>query len=161
MKVINEKGKLFGLINIIDLAVVLILGLLVVGGAQRMKSKPIVVSEMSNAYITYEVSDVRMVSVENIQVGDDLYHYDKGEYIGKIVEKTFEPFKEPLEKDGEWISAEVPGKYVVNFKVEAKVKDNPDVVVVGGEQTRIGIQYRMKNKKIAFFGTALGIEVLD
>lgn len=161
MKVINEKGKLFGLINIIDLAVVLILGLLVVGGAQRMKSKPIVVSEMSNAYITYEVSDVRMVSVENIQVGDDLYHYDKGEYIGKIVEKTFEPFKEPLEKDGEWINAEVPGKYVVNFKVEAKVKDNPDVVVVGGEQTRIGIQYRMKNKKIAFFGTALGIEVLD
>lgn len=161
MKVINEKGKLFGLINIIDLAVVLILGLLVVGGAMRMKTKPIVVSESSKANITYEVSDIRMVSVDNINVGDPLYHYDKGDFIGTIIEKEVEPYTEPLEKDGEWINAEVPGKYVVTFKVEADVKDNPDVIVVGGEQTRVGIQYRMKNKNIAFFGTALGMEVLD
>lgn len=161
MKIINEKGKLFGLINIIDLAVVLILGLLVVGGAIRMKSKPIIVSETSKAHITYEVADIRMVSVDSIQVGDPLYHYDKGEFIGTIIEKEVEPFTEPLEKDGEWVNAEVPGKYVVTFVVESDVRDNPDVIVVGGEQTRVGIQYRMKNKNIAFFGTALGMEVLD
>ena len=161
MKIINEKGKLFGLINIIDLAVVLILGLLVVGGAMRMKSKPIVVSESSKAHITYEVSDIRMVSVDNINVGDPLYHYDKGDFIGTIIEKEVEPFTEPLERDGEWVNAEVPGKYTVTFVVESDVKDNPDVIVVGGEQTRVGIQYRMKNKSIAFFGTALGMEVLD
>ncbi|NLY45263.1 MAG: DUF4330 domain-containing protein [Tissierella sp.] len=161
MKIINEKGKLFGLINIIDLAVVLILGLLVVGGAMRMKSRPIIVSEPSKAHITYEVSDVRMVSVDNINVGDPLYHYDKGDFVGTIIEKEVEPYTEPLERDGEWINAEVPGKYIVTFVVEADVKDNPDVIVVGGEQTRVGIQYRMKNKNIAFFGTALGMEVLD
>src|SRR5690554_1165418 len=99
MKIINEKGKLFGLINIIDLAVVMILGLLVVGGAMRMKSKPIVVSETSKAYITYEVQDIRMVSVDNIEVGDPLYHYDKGDFVGTIVEKEVKPFTEPLERD--------------------------------------------------------------
>ena len=161
MKIINEKGKLFGLINVIDLAVVLILGLLVVGGVKRMQSKPIVVSESSKAYITYEVPEVRMVTVDNIIVGDPLYHYDKGDFVGTIVEKSFEPFTEPLEKDGEWINAEVPGKYTVTIKVESDVRNNPDVIVVGGEQTRVGIQYRMKNKNIAFFGTALGMEVLD
>ncbi|MDR7871277.1 MAG: DUF4330 domain-containing protein [Tissierellaceae bacterium] len=161
MKIINEKGKLFGLINIIDLSVVLILGLLIVGGAKRMQSKPIIVSESSKAHITYEVQDIRMVSVDNIEVGDPLYHYDKGEFVGTIVEKEVQPFTEPLERDGEWVNAEVPEKYTVTFKVEADVKDNPDVVVVGGEQTRVGIQYRLKNKKIAFFGTVLGIKVLE
>ena len=161
MKIINEKGKLFGLINIIDLAVVLILGLLVVGGIKRMQSKPIVVSEPSTAHITYEVSEVRMATVDNIVVGDPLYHYDKGDFVGTIVEKSYVPFTEALEKDGEWVNAEVPGKYNVTIIVEADVKDNPDVIVVGGEQTRVGLQYRMKNKKIAFFGTVLGMEVLD
>lgn len=159
MKIINEKGKLFGLINIIDLTVLLILALLVVGGATRMKSKPIVVNEDSKAIITFEVSDVRMATVENIVVGDPVYHYDKGGFIGNIVEVSHEPYKEPVESNGKWVNAEVPGKYVATFKVEAEVKDNPDVVVAGGEQTRVGIQFRVKNKRIAFFGTVMNIDV--
>lgn len=161
MKIINEKGKLFGIINIIDLTVLLVVALLLVGGVQRMKTKPIVVSDDSKALITYEVSDIRMVSVENIVEGDDLYHYDRGGYIGKIVEVDYKPYTEPVESNGQWVDAEVPNKYVVTFTVEADVRDNPDVILVGGEQTRIGTQYRLKNKRIAFFGTVVGMEVLD
>ncbi|MGN9163734.1 DUF4330 domain-containing protein [Tissierellaceae bacterium HCP3S3_D8] len=161
MKIINEKGKLFGIINVIDLTVLLVVGLLLVGGAKRMKSRPIVANEDSKAIITYEVSDIRMMAVENIVVGDPIYHYDRGGYVGKIVEANYEPYKEPVELDGKWVDAEVPNKYVVTFKVEADVKDNPDVIIVGGEHTRIGVQYRLKNKKIAFFGTVVGMEVLD
>lgn len=159
MKIINEKGKLFGIINVIDLSVLLILALLIVGGAKRMKTKPIIVSEETEAIVDFQVTDVRMASVENIVVGDPVYHYDKGGYLGEIIEVSYEPYREPLEKDGEWINAVVPEKYIVDFKVEASVKDNPDVILVGGEQTRIGTQYRLKNKKIAFFGTVLGFEI--
>ncbi len=145
MKIINGKGKLFGIINIIDLTVLLVVGLILVGGgAKRMKSKPIIVNDETKAIITYEVSDIRMVSVENIVVGDSLYHYDKGGYIGEIIETNYEPYTEPVESDGKWVDAEVPNKYVVTFKVEADVKNNPDVILVGGEQTRIGTQYRLK-----------------
>lgn len=159
MKIINEKGKLFGIINIIDLSVLLIIGLLIVGGAKRMKTKPMIVSETTKAMVTFEVSNVRMPSVENIVVGDPIYHYDKGAYIGDIVEVSYEPYKEPVELDGKWVNAEVPEKYVVILKVEADVKDNPDVTIVGGEQTRVGAQYRLKNKKVACFGTVLDIEI--
>jgi hypothetical protein len=160
VKIINEKGKLFGIINVIDLAVLLVLALLVVGGTKRMKAKPITVNEDTKAIVTFEVSDVRMATVENIVVGDPIYHYDKGTLLGTIVETSYEPYKEPVESgDGKWVNAEIPGKYVVSFKVEAEVKDNPDVVVVGGEQTRIGAQFRLKNKRVAVFGTVLGIEV--
>jgi hypothetical protein len=159
MKIVNEKGKLFGLINIIDLMVVLILGLIVVGGASRLKTKPIVVNEDSKAVITFEVSDVRKATVENIIVGDPIYHYDKGGYIGDIIDVKVEPYKEPVESNGKWVNAEIPEKYVATFTVDAKVRDNPDVLVSGGEQTRIGVQFRVKNKRIAFFGTVMKIEV--
>lgn len=160
MKIINEKGKLFGIINIIDLSVLLILALLVFGGAKRMKTKPIIVADLSKAIVSFELSDVRMATVDNIVVGDPIYHYDKGGFIGNIIEVSHEPFKESIESgDGRLVNAEKPGRYVVNFKVEAEVRDNPDVIVVGGEQTRIGVQFRLKNKKIAVFATVLDIEI--
>jgi len=159
MKIINEKGKLFGIINIIDLSVLLIIGVLVFGGARRMKTKPIIATDPSNAIITFEVSNVRMATVENVIVGDPIYHYDKGGYIGKIIEVDYFPYTEPVESDGKWVDAEVPEKYVISMKLEAEVKDNPDVIIAGGEHTRIGVQFRVKNKKIAVFGTILGIEI--
>ncbi len=159
MKIVNEKGKLFGLINIIDLAVVLILALIIVGGASRLKTKPIIANNDSNAVITFEVSDIRMATVENIVIGDPIYHYDKGGFIGNITDIKVEPYKEPVESDGKWINAEIPEKYVATFTVDAEVRDSPEFIVVGGEQTRIGVQFRVKNKKIAFFGTVMKMEV--
>lgn len=161
MKIIDEKGKLFGLINVIDLTVLLVLVLLVVGGAKRFKSKPIVTNEQTEAEITFEVSDVRMATVENIIEGDELYHYDRGGHLGEIVKVDYEPYREPLEKDGEWINAEVPDKYTVTFTVKTKVKNNPDVIIAGDEQVRVGGQYRVKNKNIACFGTVMDMKVLD
>lgn len=160
MKIINEKGKLFGVINVIDLSVLLILGLLIVGGAKRMKTKPIISSDTKKSIITFEISDVRMPTVKNVVVGDPIYHYDKGAHLGDIIEVNYEKYKEPVESgDGRWINAEVPEKYVVLFKVEADIRDNQDVILAGGEQTRIGSQFRLKNKKVSFWGTALEIEV--
>ena len=159
MKIVNEKGKLFGIINVIDLSVILILGLLLVGGAQRLKTRPIVVSDESPAIITFEVSDIRLATVENIVKGDPVYHYDKGGFIGNIEDVTYEPYKEPVEFNGQWVNAEVPDKYVATFKVKADVKDNPDVIIAGDEQIRIGVEFRVKNKKIALFARVMGIEV--
>ncbi|MCF6460444.1 DUF4330 domain-containing protein [Clostridium sp. Cult3] len=160
MKIINEKGKLFGIINIIDLIVLLVIVLLVGGGVKRMKKNPAAVAETKKALITIEVSDIRTPTVDGIVVGDPLYHYDKGEKIGEIVDKKIEAYKEPVESgDGKWILAEVPEKYVVLMTVEAEVKENPDVVIAGGEQIRIGTQFKLKNRNVAVLGTILGVEV--
>lgn len=159
MKIINEKGKLFGIINVIDLSILLIVGLILVGGISRMKSQPIIGNDASEGTITFEVANIRMVSVENILIGDSLFHYDKGTYIGEIVEVSHEPYKEPVEYEGKWVDAEVPGKYVALFKVKADLKDSTDVVIAGGEQVRVGAQFRLKNKNATFFGTVLGVEV--
>lgn len=160
MKIINEKGKLFGIINIIDLGAILIIALLIGGGAKRMKKNPGIAAETKKAFITVEVSDIRTPTVDGIVIGDPLYHYDKGERIGEIIDKKVENYKEPVESgDGKWISADVPDKYVVLMTVEADVKENPDVVIAGGEQIRIGTQFKLKNRNVAVMGTILGVEV--
>lgn len=159
MKIINEKGKLFGIINVIDLSILLIVGLILVGGISRMRSQPMISNDSTEGVLTFEVADIRMVSIEHILVGDSLFHYDKGTYIGEIIEVTYEPYKEPVEFEGQWVNSEVPGKYVALFKVKADVKDSPDVVIAGGEQVRVGAQFRLKSKSATFFGTVLGVEV--
>lgn len=159
MKLIDEKGKIFGLVNIIDLAVVLILVAIIGGGAVRMRSKPVVTNKASKGIITYEIPEVRMATIENLIEGDELFHYDRGGFVGEIIDVSYDPYTEPLEKDGEWINAPIPGKYNALIKVEAEVNDNPDVITVGGEQTRVGTQYRLKNKRLAFFGTTMNIEL--
>lgn len=159
MKIINEKGKLFGIINIIDLSVLLILGLLIVGGASRLKTRPIIASETTPATIIFEVSDVRFATVENIKEGDPIYHYDKGGYIGVIEDVEYTTYKEPVEVNGKWVNMDVPEKFVATFKVQADVKNNPDVIIAGDEQIRIGVEFRVKNKSIAFFARVMGVEL--
>lgn len=160
MKIINEKGKLFGIINIIDLIVIVVLALLITGGVKRVRTtRPDMVSETKKATVTIEVSEIRNATVEGLVVGDPIYHYDKGNYFGKIVDVKVEPFKEAVESDGKWVNAEVPEKYVATLTVEADAVETPDVIIIGGEQTRIGHQFRLKNKKVAVFGTILGVEV--
>lgn len=160
MKIINEKGKLFGIVNIIDLIVILLIGLLIIGGILRMRQRPTSTTEAKKAEITVEVPDVRTPSVEGLVIGDPVYHYDKGELLGTIVDKKVEPYKEPVESgDGKWVLAEIPEKYVVTLTVEANVRENSDVVIAGGEQIRIGTQFRLKNRNVAVMGTILGVEV--
>ncbi|TJX15194.1 DUF4330 domain-containing protein [Tissierella creatinini] len=159
MKIINEKGKLFGIINIIDLSVLLILALLIIGGASRLKSRPIVASETTPATIVFEVSDIRIETVEGIKEGDPIYHYDKGGYIGIIEDVEYSPYQEPVEVDGKWVNMDVPEKYDATFKVAADVKNNPDVIIAGDEQIRIGVEFRVKNKSIAFFARVMGVEL--
>lgn len=159
MKIINEKGKLFGIINVIDLSVLIIVGLILFGGISRLKSQPIIANEGTDGLITFEVSNIRMVSVDSIMVGDPIFHYDKGAYIGEIVEVSHEPYKEPVEFDGEWIDAEVPEKYVATLKVKSELNDSKDALIAGGEQVRVGAQFRLKNKRATYFGTVLEVEV--
>ena len=161
MKIINEKGKLFGIINIIDLIVILVIALLVVGGAKRIvKSRPEVISEVKKATVTIEISDIRKPTVEGFAIGDPIYHYDKGQYLGKIVDKKVTEYREKVESgDGKWNLAVVPEKYVATLTVEADAKETTEAIIVGGEQMRIGAQFRLKTKKATAFGTVLGVEV--
>lgn len=161
MTIIDKKGKLFGKINIIDLLVLIIVVGLIAFGAKRMGSGKVSQSETKEALVTYEIAEIRQLSVDQIKVGDPLYHYDKGTYIGTIESVESEPYRDVLEYNGRWVEAEVPKKFVAKVVVKANIEETDQYYLVGGEQTRVGIQFRLKNKNFAAFGTVLDVKVED
>ncbi len=160
MKIVDEKGKLFGIINIIDLVVLLVVVLLIGGGIKRMREKPDATAKTKKAFITIEVTDVKDFIVEGIMIGDPLYFNDENEKVGKIVDKKVEPYKKTIESaDGKWILSEVPEKHVVLMTVDADVKETSDAIIVGEEEIRVGAQFKFKNRNVVVSGTILGVEV--
>lgn len=159
MKLIDKKGKLFGLINIIDLLFLVILLVALVGGYMRFKDSSIVAESTNKGKITLMVEEVRQPTIDNIKVGQDIYHYDKGIYFGKITSTSVRPFKEPIDLEGEWIDAEVPGKYTVYVDLDVEITQNEKSYMIGGEEIRVGNSYRVKSKTSTFTGVCVGISV--
>lgn len=160
MKIIDKKGRLFGLINIVDLLIIVLLLALVAVGVKRFGNKAAVgEATTKKGVITAEIKDVRDVTAKNVKVGDPLYDYDKGTLIGKIITADIETYKDKTEYQGKFYNAEVPGKYRVIVTIDADVKETQDFYQVGTEQIRIGAEMRIKNKSITSFMTILGIEV--
>lgn len=160
MKIIDKKGRLFGLINIVDLLIIVLLLALVAVGVKRFGNKAAVgEATTKKGVITAEIKDVRDVTAKNVKVGDPIYDYDKGTLIGKILTAEVEPYKDKTEYQGKFFNSEVPGKYRVIMTIDADVKETQDFYQVGTEQIRIGAEMRIKNKSITSFMTILGIEV--
>lgn len=160
MNIIDKKGRLFGLVNIVDLLVIILIIALVATGVKRFGSKS-AVGEVSTkkGVISAEVKDVRDVTANNIKVGDPIYDYDKGTYLGKIASVDVEAYRDKTEYQGKFYNAEVPEKYRVLMTIDADIKETQDFYQVGTEQVRIGAEMRIKNKSITTFMTILGIEV--
>ena len=160
MKIIDKKGRLFGLINIVDLLIIILLLALVAVGVKRFGNKAAVgEATTKKGVITAEIKDVRDVTAKNVKVGDPIYDYDKGTLIGKILTADIEPYKDKTEYQGKFFNSEVPGKYRVIMTIDADVKETQDFYQVGTEQIRIGAEMRIKNKSITSLMTILGIEV--
>lgn len=161
MKILDKRGRLFGIINIIDLIVIILLvGILIVGFG-RKDTGIVSQAETKEAIVTYEIQEIRQITVDQIKVGDPVYHYDKGTYIGEIVNVEVRPFTEEVDYKGKWIDAEVPNKYTANVEVKATIEENDLYYTVGGEQTRVGAQFRLKNKNFTSFGFCIDIDVIE
>ena len=159
MQVIDKKGKLFGIINIIDLLFLLILVVALVGGYFRFKDSSVVAESTNKGRITLLIDDVRKPTVDNIAEGQDLFHYDKGIFLGKIKAVNSGPYKRPSEFQGEWVEATVPGKYSVYIDLDVEVTQNEKAYTIGGEEIRVGGEYRLKSKTSTFTGVCVGIDV--
>lgn len=152
MKIINEKGKLFGIINIIDLIVIIVIVLLIGGGVKRVKNSEIEVEEKvegvkKEALITFEVEKLKKNVVDEIAIGDLLYNNEKETTFGKIVDKKVEEQEDK------------PDLYKVVISIESKVEDTPKAIIIGDSETRVGSELVLKNKRVKIAGTVINMEV--
>lgn len=160
MKLINEKGKIFGLINIIDLCVLLIIAVVIAGGFRLFGDRWANVKTNGTVTVKLEVANVRGESVDAMTVGDTLSFYDDNLYFGKIVSKEPRPYIETIQtENNELVETESPNKYNVDLYVECDAYITDDVVVIGKQPTRIGNQFTLKNRTISVIGTIMKVDI--
>lgn len=162
MKVINEKGKIFGLINIIDMCVLLMVLLIIMGGFKLFGNRWAKVQPNGEVYVQLEVSNVRQATIDGLKIGDELNYYDENIEFGTIEEKTVEPFIDNIQTDdNKLVATEVPNKYVINLKMKCKAYITEDVIVINGQHTRIGNQFSVKNRTVSVQGTVLKVDIIE
>lgn len=131
---LDNKGRLFGKVSIVDLLVVVIIAVMLVGvftAYQKIHNKSILTENKSlvqnNTLDTLEVTmrlkEVRQISMDAIHVGDEVYMKDTGKYLGEIIRVSSEPAKRLIyDLEGKAVNAEVPERLDVILQVRVPGK---------------------------------------
>lgn len=123
MNIINKNGKIFGLINVIDFFVLLIVVVIAMGTYYKFVVLDKTSSTVAMEPISYtvEVKRVRDFIFSNVKEGDILFDKTSGNSIGKIVKVEATPAIDSLSTiDGSYKTVEVENRYDVVFTIEAE-----------------------------------------
>lgn len=162
MKLINEKGKLFGMINLIDLVVVLLILFLITAVGYKVLGPKIPISPVAQGEITAIIkclykSDNLVEAVQKDQqlvfgtnyipdafitdVNTTLSDYTSSDAQGKV---HYE--KHPVLKD-------------VYVTIKAKINTNAPILKIGSQELAQGKKFILKTQTIEMEGTVENITI--
>ena len=135
----DKNGKLFGKINIIDLAVILIVVLAIIGITIRFTSIAAEnVNQKANFTYVVEIEDIRYYSVSALDK-KGLATDKQGNVIGEIIDVESEKFyKQLVNENGEPVKVFTPEKYVAKVTLKSEGKDTDSGYFVG-ENTELSV----------------------
>lgn len=151
MPLFDEKGRIFGKFNILDLFIIIMILILAAGGfykisrvnpTDNIRPKPV---ELKIIVINRE-----KIGVDMIKVGDILKEYDTGTVLGEIKEVEVHPAStEVITTEGEIKIAEIPDRYdlIITIDGEAIVTENS--IISGKSELRIGSKLVLRTKTYA------------
>ena len=152
MKVIDEKGRLFGKINLIDLLVILVIVIAAVALLWKFAGKKAVESVSAKpkvATFTVIAQDVpeEVCVFADSQIGESLTNSDKliNATVTSASYKAVEGQKNPD----------------LYLGIEADVSYASYVYKVGTQEVRVGFEYIVKTSEFEITGTVCDLEVTD
>ncbi len=161
MKIVDEKGKLFGLVNVIDL-LVLAAVLLVIGGAvYKFKGKDTVQNTPKTVRVTVLAPAIRPEMLTGVQVGDKMV---SGSSFTNVAIKDFEiqpAFMVISDSDGRRVEAIDPFLKDVVFTLEGTTTISSGTINLGGQDIRSNKEYYVKSLLYEFKGQVMNVEILD
>lgn len=125
---IDDKGRLFGKINLVDAVVLLFVLLALAGAFYRFYFTSRIMQPAVPERITYKatLAGVRQVSADTLNVGDKVFLEPSNQFMGTIVEKVVEPAKGDVVKtNGEVVEAVMPGRFNVHMTINVETGTEP------------------------------------
>lgn len=165
MKLLDEKGKLFGLINIIDLLVLVLVIAIVAGGAYHLTrpDKPGITGPGGKEVVVLAlVSDVSQYTVDAVQPGSHVYDPTSKSYMGEVVDVQVTPHRDAVETaDGRVVMAEVPERFdlLVSYKGNAQVSES--TVRLASYDMRVGASISVASRDFMILTTVLRVDIVE
>ena len=160
MKIIDDKGKLFGLINITDLlAIVLILAVMGRFYLKAHQNPPGLETKKIEVQVLLE--EIRDATADVIEVGDIVRETKSNVVLGEVTNIDIKPSATLVEtSDGRVVEYPNPvlKDAVITIVGEGTASEN--AIVVGNSEIRIGTKLGMKTNIYAVTGTVMTIKVL-
>lgn len=159
MRLVDEKGKLFGKVNIIDLGVILVIVLFLAGlyvkghisVVQEIQSPP---QKIQVSIILPEMRDTPIISA--IKVGDKVWESKTGSYLGVLVKKDVQPAAHWVDTaDGRVVQTTIPGKSDVTIVVEGDGRMDDTTTLLGDTDMRVGSTVYVKGPRFAAQGVVV------
>ena len=161
-KIIDENGRLFGCISVIDVGVLLLAVVLVAAFVTKDEVTPIAVVAAPMQDISYEIIITNMPEgrLESLREGDTLYDAETKYAIGTVAGVEVEDCViSMLKADGTYVMAPIEGRYNVTVHVNAKamVDDRHHIYVNRTNHIAVGLALDLYTKASQFSGTIVGI----
>jgi len=166
MKIVNEKGKLFGLINVVDL-LVLIFILAVAGGiAWKIFGNQIQQITAPTVEVTYvvRISDASKVIYENAK--DMTFPQQIATSSGAVQDayllkiETAPAESSVMTDDGRIVTAVDDTKTDIICTIKAKI-NNGAVLKVGTQEVQVGKSHIVKTKLFEMIGTIESLTLVE
>lgn len=160
---IDDKGRLLGMVNVFDLAVLLII-ILAVGGLAYYRVGPgrhsVPRGQTGPIEVTLLVSNVRMPTVDAICVGDEVLESKSNLPLGEIVAKDVKPAEIVIQgQDGRFYETTSQTRKDVWLKVRGQGTVSPNAITLGPSEIRIGTPINIKTRLYAVETRVMGIDI--
>jgi hypothetical protein len=160
MGLIDKKGRLFGLINVIDLLVI-ILVVAVVARFALNPQKSSLTNEEKKIQVVLLVKDVRDATANVIKEGDVVRETKTNNLLGKVTKVEVKPAETLVNTaDGRVLNVPNPVLKDVYVTIEGSATVGENSIVLGGTEIRIGTALQMKTNLYAVVATVMEIKEL-
>ncbi len=165
MKIINEKGKLFGIINVVDLLVLVAALSVVLGVGYKLFKNNVtdVTSPMTDLTMVVRVRGAMPYLVEELErnspVGKQMVAGN--DYVdGDIVDMQFEDYVQYIATDDGHIVEAVDGvRKDIIFTIKAEVKRDAPVNKIGSQEVRAGRTFTVKTNDFEINGSITSLDI--
>lgn len=153
MKLVNEKGKLFGIINVIDLAILLVIALVAVAAVYKFAAPAAseVIAPKSDMTVTMRVRgamDYLTAEVMKLEPGERLIAGSN--YVdAEVVSVESIPYlSAATSAEGQFVTAADPQKSDLLITIRSKQSKTDPILKVGTQEVRIGRGFIFKTQTV-------------
>ena len=146
-RILDKRGRLFGLINIIDLLLLLVIaaGVLAVAQHRMGWGEQTRALERQPIEVVLVVEAVREPTVNVIQVGDQVVDSRTNTYLGTVTHVDVEPATIVYQgNDGRFHETASPSRVDIWVTIQGSASVSSNLIQLGQTEIRIGVQVPLK-----------------